>query len=324
MFTRQQIEEIRAKLLLYSKKDSQLQTALLPITGKEEVVLVQNGENVRASLSDLFDKLFPFRIPDFINISNAEESRFTLEEAIATISPHNRKSGLVITFFDKNLNTWVIYQYRGEYIRDWFNLELWSKLFDATSKFKGYILNECLLYSIYPSPKIGDYAFVGESLGNALVARCINNGVWSITEESAKDYVEVIIDGNITVGENGNWFQNGVDTGIKAQGPKGEQGIQGEQGEQGPNGLTPVVEAKASISNNTVGTPTVNVTEEGTELDKTFNFVFSNLKGEKGDTGKQGAKITSIELNITGTTITGTANLDDGSTANITGTYSAN
>lgn len=92
--------------------------------------------------------------------------------------------------------------------------------------------------------------------------------------------------------------------------------VQSNAGGSGGSGeSSSITSATATVDGNT-GTPEVSVDlQEGA-----LNFAFKNLKGGKGDAG---AKITSIELNINGTQITGTAHLSDSTTAAITGTYTA-
>ena len=54
------------------------------------------------------------------------------------------------------------------------------------------------------------------------------------------------------------------------------------RGKTGADGVTPNISATASVSN-TTGTPSVTVTKSGTAANPSFNFAFSNIKGEKGD-----------------------------------------
>lgn len=73
------------------------------------------------------------------------------------------------------------------------------------------------------------------------------------------------------------------------RGPQGEQGPKGEKGEN----TAAISSVSASVDEST-GTPSVVVTAGGTNTDRTIDFLFSGLKGEKGE---KGTGVESVDVN---------------------------
>lgn len=182
MFTSSQIEEIRKKLQLEGRKDTSFPLAG-PLKGNETMAIVQQGQNKQLGLKTLIEKVGMYTMSDFINLSKSSEDSYTLEEVIKLVEPVNRKAGQVITFMDSSTGDWAIYQFKGDTASEWFNLELWDNILaKVDSHFKGWFINDCLLNEYYPRPHVGDFAFVGETLEDAVVYACFKYGEWYNTK----------------------------------------------------------------------------------------------------------------------------------------------
>ena len=232
-FTQEDFKKIEDYLKSRAIRDTEFQPSE-SLTGEEEISFIQDGKNVKTTLNKFLES---FRTSNFINITeigNSPTGTYTLEEAIDTVPLPSRTEGCIITYISSEDNDWKLYQFLGKSTDEWYDLEMWRNILQvADNHFKGAFENEDLLYASVPNPEVGDYAFVGLKFNESVIYRCRNRWVWSPTTENASDYIKVIVDGNITVGSNGNWFQNGEDTGIKAQGPKGEKGdsVKGDKGD---------------------------------------------------------------------------------------------
>ena len=169
IFTQEQINEIKQRLSLSGIKDTELDKLNLlehPLTGKEVIAIVKDGENLRISVEDLYEEFAkyieqPENKEDFFNVSvylgrldpefeNAAKP-CTLEEAINVCPPYIRRAGQTISFLDSNNMKWETYQYIGTEDDDWENITLFKNYYQGLQDQIDVIVSDKAIISLSAS-----------------------------------------------------------------------------------------------------------------------------------------------------------------------------
>ena len=164
---------------------------------------------------------------NFINLTTENENGTitafdNIEEAVATILPINRRAGATLSFYNLNSDRldrqaeFELWQFNSTDLANWENRTYWNNVYYNWNVFVGWYIGADALKNHVKLPTVGQYAYVGSNLNDAILYQCRTNGTWTNTGTKVRNYISVVVSGNITIGDNGNWFSDGKDTGIPA------------------------------------------------------------------------------------------------------------
>lgn len=174
-------------LSFYGVKDTDFSDST-PLTGEERIAIVQNNLNVLATVNDLIS-LIP------CGFLNAPKNINTLDKAMGWFSnlkaSQGKKIGAVVSYFDTDSGVAEVMRFVGgntlpETIKDSTN---WEWFNSGSATFKGLFNNEQELKLSASSPKVGDHAFVGDTLENSTLYVCSKNGTWRKSKRLFNDIV---------------------------------------------------------------------------------------------------------------------------------------
>ena len=174
-------------LSFYGVKDTDFSDST-PLTGEERVAIVQNNLNVLATVNDLLS-LIPC---GFLNVPKNINSLDKAMDWFSKLKPaQGKKIGAVVSYFDTDSGVAEVMRFVGgntlpETIKDSTN---WEWFNSGSSTFKGLYNNEQELKLSAPSPKVGDHAFVGDTLENSTLYVCSKNGTWRKSKRLFNDIV---------------------------------------------------------------------------------------------------------------------------------------
>ena len=164
--------------------------------------------------------------------------------------------------------------------------------------------------SIVQYSGINDYALSTHKLNQIAKNGNIFKGEFYVSsgqtvEDYVKDNAQAGSDGHTPYIQDGYWYINGTNTGVKAVGTDGKDGTNGIAGTNGTNGKTTYLHIAYSTSSNGQtnfsttwfsGATYIGVKTDYVEADSTTysDYDWSLIKGDKGDTGTSGKGISSI------------------------------
>lgn len=162
---------------------------------------------------------------NFINLCRVNENGNliaydNLQEAISSIAPIGRKPGAVLSFYNINKDRkdnnyqFELWQFNSTDVSNWEDIHKWRNIYYNFNVFCGWYVEEDALITNVPTPNEGQYAFVGAEYDRAYLYQCRTKGTWTNTKTKYAEYISISLSGNITIGDNGNWFVDGEDTGI--------------------------------------------------------------------------------------------------------------
>ncbi len=126
-FTQDDYRRIEEWLRTRTVKDTEFQKAD-PLTGFEQVPIIQDGKNKIVDLDTFIRQLSLMELPDFLNVTTfTKKGNLFLEEAVNAVPVEQRKLGLTITFHSEKGN-WMIYQFKGTSLNQWSSLNFWSSI----------------------------------------------------------------------------------------------------------------------------------------------------------------------------------------------------
>ena len=171
------IFELRDKMTsLTGRRDTDFPESA-PLRGDEKIPIVQGNVNVLATVADLLsvDQSTYHSVPPGVRTIEALMDYVDKKQI-----PSFKTAGSVYSYFDMDSGRWEVVRYIGASTRseDVKNVGNWEWLSSGSSSFKGLFGTKRELEAAVRRPRVGDHAFVGDTLVTSTMYKCRIDGFW--------------------------------------------------------------------------------------------------------------------------------------------------